>query len=410
MPGSAAGNGEGGNGGVVRLAAALCGAEVLTMLGVAAFAALLPAFQAQWELTNTEAGWISGIFFAGYVLAVPFLVGLTDHADARAIYLWSCALTAAAALAFALLAQGFWSALALRAVAGVGLAGTYMPGLRLLSERVTGPLQSRAVAFYTSSFGLGIALSFLISGEVGARLGWRWMFALAGAAAIAALLVVRARLPRPLAPPPWRFRLPSFRPVLRRPDLLGYCAAYAVHNWELFALRSWVVAYLAFVALRHEGAAAVTPTLVATLITLIGMPSSVLGNELALKLGRARAVTAVMGASALLALAVGAASALPPLAVAALLCLYAVTVNGDSAALTAGLLQAAPAEARGAAMALYSSCGFLGAFLGPLVFGVVLDLFPAREALGWALAFCSMGIAVALGPVALRAGLRAPAR
>ncbi|MFZ5557418.1 MAG: hypothetical protein ACOZDY_11970 [Pseudomonadota bacterium] len=150
------------------------------------------------------------------------------------------------------------------------------------------------------------------------------------------------------------------------------------------------------------------PTLVATLITLIGMPSSVLGNEPAVKLGRARAVTAVMGVSALLAVVVGAASGLPPLAVAALLCFYAVTVNGDSAALTAGLLQAAPAEARGAAMALYSSFGFLGAFLGPLVFGVVLDLFPARETLGWALAFCSM--AVALGPVALRAGLRLAAR
>jgi MFS family permease len=405
-----AAGGEGGNGGVIRLVAALCGAEVLTMLGVAAFAALLPAFQAEWGLTNTEAGWISGIFFAGYVLAVPFLVGLTDHADARAIYLWSCALTAAAALAFALLAQGFWSALALRAIAGVGLAGTYMPGLRLLSERVTGPLQSRAVAFYTSSFGLGIALSFLVAGEVGARLGWRATFLLAAAAAMAALAIVRARLPPPAAPAPWRFRLPSFRRVLRRPDLLGYCAAYTVHNWELFALRSWVVAYLAFVALRHEGAAAVTPTLVATLITLIGMPASVLGNELAVKLGRARAITAVMGVSALLALVVGAANALPPLAVAALLCLYAVSVNGDSAALTAGLLQAAPAEARGAAMALYSSFGFLGAFLGPLVFGVVLDLFPDREALGWALAFCSMGAAVALGPVALRTGLRLAAR
>ena len=35
----------------------------------------------------------------------------------------------------------------------------YMPGLRLLSDRISGPHQSRYIAFYTSFFGIGIALS-----------------------------------------------------------------------------------------------------------------------------------------------------------------------------------------------------------------------------------------------------------
>ncbi len=30
------------------------------------FPALLPGFQAEWGLTNTAAGWISGIYFGGY--------------------------------------------------------------------------------------------------------------------------------------------------------------------------------------------------------------------------------------------------------------------------------------------------------------------------------------------------------
>ena len=49
-----------------RLIAAMCAAEVFTMAGVFAFPALLPIFFTEWGLTNTEAGWISGIYFVGY--------------------------------------------------------------------------------------------------------------------------------------------------------------------------------------------------------------------------------------------------------------------------------------------------------------------------------------------------------
>ena len=76
--------------------------SVLGMLGTSSFAALLPAFQQAWSLSNTDAGWISGMFFAGYVLGVPLLVGSTDRVDPRAIYLGSLLVGGAASFAFAL--------------------------------------------------------------------------------------------------------------------------------------------------------------------------------------------------------------------------------------------------------------------------------------------------------------------
>jgi MFS family permease len=118
-----------------RLIFLMCLAEVVGMAGFAAFPALLPTFLDEWKLSNTAAGWISGIFFAGYVGLVPVLVSLTDRLDPRRIYLASMVLTVAAALGFALLAEGFWSALVFRVLAGIGLAGTYMPGLKILSDR-----------------------------------------------------------------------------------------------------------------------------------------------------------------------------------------------------------------------------------------------------------------------------------
>src|SRR6478672_9408020 len=98
--------------------AALCVAEVFGMAGFSSFAALLPAFSRDWGLSNTEAGWIGGIFYAGYTAAVPVLVTLTDRVDPRRIYLLSTAIGGLACLAFALFADGFWSALILRALAG----------------------------------------------------------------------------------------------------------------------------------------------------------------------------------------------------------------------------------------------------------------------------------------------------
>ncbi len=53
------------------------------MLGISTFAALLPALQAEWGLDNSQAGWIHGIYYAGYLFAVPVLVSLTDRVDPR---------------------------------------------------------------------------------------------------------------------------------------------------------------------------------------------------------------------------------------------------------------------------------------------------------------------------------------
>ncbi len=80
----------------------MCLCEVLTTLDVFTFASLLPYFGRQWSLSATELGWISGVFFAGYTLAVPVLVSLTDRLDARRIYMFGAAAVAISAAAFPL--------------------------------------------------------------------------------------------------------------------------------------------------------------------------------------------------------------------------------------------------------------------------------------------------------------------
>jgi MFS family permease len=74
------------------------------------FPALLPDFQAEWGLTNTAAGWISGIYFGGYAASVPILVSLTDRVDPRKVYLIFAGLGAISMFGFGLLAQRTWTA------------------------------------------------------------------------------------------------------------------------------------------------------------------------------------------------------------------------------------------------------------------------------------------------------------
>src|SRR5271154_2599744 len=129
--------------------AAVCGAEILGMAGYSTVPALLPQFMADWSLSNAEAGWLAGMVFAGYMLGVLPLVGLTDRLPARRIYLASSALSALSCFGVAF-SGTLLPALAFRALAGIALAGMYMPGLRALVADVDGSRRSRIAAFYTS--------------------------------------------------------------------------------------------------------------------------------------------------------------------------------------------------------------------------------------------------------------------
>ena len=389
----------------LRVVALLCAAEAFGMAGFSTYPALLAPLREGWGMSGAEAGFIGGVFFAGYMAAVPLLSALTDRVDARRVYFFSTLLAAAGTTGFGLFAQGVASAAAFQALAGAGLAGTYMPGLKALTDRVGGPLQGRFIAFYTSTFGIGASASLVLAGALEPALDWRWAFILSGAGPLAAgLLVLGALEPMtPERPAHAPAHLLDPRPVLRDRAVLGFVLGYAAHCWELFGLRAWLVAFIAFAyALAPHADIPWGPAAAAAAINLLGIPASILGNEIAGRVGRRRYIVTVMACSALLAWAAGFAAAVSWGLTLFLLSLHFVAVMGDSAALTAGLVAAAPPGKRGAAMAVYSFLGFGGGFLGPLVFGVVLDGMGGKDdAAAWGFAFGSLGLACACGPLAV---------
>jgi MFS family permease len=393
-----AGRAPGGS--AARNIAWMCAAHVISMPGFATYSTLLPRLQQEWGLNNSQAGFVSGAFFAGYMAAVPVLTGLTDRVDGRRVYLFSCITVTLALGAFALLAEGLVTGALLQAAAGAGIAGTYMPGLRILTDHTSGPAQSRAVSFYTATFGLATSVSILQAGWIADAWGWHVAFAVAAVGPVIAAAMVMFGMPASQVHAQTASLL-DFRPVLRVRQVWPYILGYAVHCWELFGSRAWLVAFCFFAqaAYGRGGAWAWSPVAIAAVANLFGPPASILGNELALRFGRSRLIATAMTVSGVVTGALGFASGLPWFVVAGLAMLHMTLVMGDSSALTAGMVMHAPPQARGATMATHSMLGFGAGFLSPLVFGAVLDIGGGNASpAAWGAAFMALGAVAVVAP------------
>jgi len=386
-----------------RLVAIVCAAQIFVQIGAGFWPALLPQMMQRWSLSNSEAGWITAIFFGAYMVAVPVLVTLTDRIDGKRVYLFGVACTVAGHLMFGLFADGFWSAMATRALAGIGWAGTYMTGLKLLADQVDSKLMSRAVTGHAASIGISGAVSYLLGDVLADQIGWRGTFVFSAVTAAIAWTMVALSVP-PRQPAPRtkaQGALFDFRPVVRNTSAFAYSVVYCVHTLEMSALRGWGVAFLAFVA----GSTGVTegtlsPALVVTVMALLGTFASVLGNEASIRFGRRRLVATAMilsiGFSAILGFAGSTGYWLAVFLVIA----YGVVVWLDSSSVTAGAAGNAEPARRGATLAVHSTLGYAGGFVGPLVVGWTLDLAGGMSPMAWGLAFLVVGVLMLIALVA----------
>lgn len=384
-----------------RMVAIVCTAQVFVQIGAYFWPALLPGLTERWSLTYTQAGWITAAFYGAYMVSVPVLVTLTDRIDPRRVYLFGVGMTIIGHLYFGLVADGFWSAVFGRAMAGIGWAGTYMTGLRLLADRVDDRMMSRAVAAHAAGIGVAGALSFATGGVIAQFAGWQSAFVVAAVSAGIAWLMVVITVPgRTIVPAPATDggKLFDFRPVFRNRSAMAYAIAYCVHTLEMNALRGWAVAFLAYVSVSAgTDAAFLSPTMVATGFALLGVVASISGNETAIRFGRRKLIQAAMAGSVLIAAMLAFAGTVSYTVAVVLLAIYGVVVWLDSSSLTAGAAGTAEPSRRGATLAVHSTLGYAGGFVGPLAVGWMLDLCGGMSPFAWGAAFLMIALLMLLG-------------
>lgn len=383
------------------LVALMSAAQLGSLLPHVTLPAVMPTHLIpEWGLSYSEGGLMAASYAAGYMFAVPVLTTLTDRYDARRILLFGSLMSGLCTLLFGFFAQGLATAVVFWGLAGIGFAGAYMPGLKALTDRLGPGDNSRSVTLYTASFSVGVGLSYLVSQVVADHWGWRTAFLVTGCGpAVMALVALSLK---PVPPPPRHGALLDFRPVLRNREALGYIFGYGAHCFELYGMRTWIVAFWGFVAASAGGAAPLGAVAVSVVVTVLSLPASILGNEAALRYGRHRAISLVMFSSALVALLIGASAGVSPWLTLLLLLCYAFTVPADSGALTSGMSAAAEPRYRGATLALHSTVGFgLSAFGGWAVGAAIDAAGGAASASGWLAAFAVMGAGILFGPLAL---------
>ena len=377
---------------------------MLGQMAIMAIPALTVDLAVLWEMDAARIGWLGGIYFAGYAVALPFLTGAANRMDGRIVYVVAALISAAASFCVALFADGFWWALALRFAAGIGFAGIHIIGMKLLADRLSGDAQLRASAYYTAAFAVGSGCSFLAAGLFSKLFSWEAVFIAAGIGSLLSMTILLLIGP-PLAGNEIRSSrlFPDFRAALRDAEVIRYVIAYAGNLWEVFAVRVWFVPFLAFnMAVNEADRWSLEPTIAVGLSVFISVPLNLVIAELGVRWGRKPVIFAVSLASVLVCGLLGWQSSGLYVLVLALLLLHGITSYGDVGAIAGGFVAASTGETRAAALALFGVIGFTFGFLGPLAVGLAVDQAGGRdEPLAWFWAFAVMALGSVISAAAV---------
>jgi len=362
-------------------------ALVLSMSTWFSASAVLPQLRAEWQLGTTAGAWLTIAVQLGFVAGALFssLVNLADVRSARAVIVGG-SLAAAAANLGLLAASGAGTAIPLRFLTGVCLAGVYPPALKLMSTWfVRG--RGTALGVLVGALTVGSASPHLVNGLGG--LDWQAVVVVTSALTAAGGLLVLAGVregpfpfPRAVFDPRQAGR--AFRNRGVRLASLGYFG----HMWELYAMWSWFLVFAGdeLYADRTD-AAFVTFAVIAA-----GGLGCIAGGIAGDRLGRPETTAACMALSGACALSIGFVPHGLALAIALV---WGFTVVADSAQFSTLVTEHSDQAYVGTALTLQLAVGFT------LTVATIWLIPYLVDAAGWGWAFAFLAAGPALGVLAM---------
>jgi MFS family permease len=356
-------------------------------------------YREMWQLSAAEAGWLTTIVQLGFVVgtASAAVLNLADLLPSR-WYFAGSALLGAAANAALVAATDYPSALACRFVTGVCLAGVYPPAMKMAATWFRSE-RGLAIGIIVGALTVGKAAPYLVRTMEASGIRGVVLAASAGAA-LAALLVAVGYRDGPFEFPrrPFSWRLVGSVAAHRKTRLAT--AGYLGHMWELYAMWTWLPAFLAASAAARAGggepASAAGISVLAFGAIAAGGAGAVWGGWAARRLGYAGVVTIAMAASGICSLAIGAFYGASLWLLAPVVLVWGFFVVADSAQFSAMVTELCPPHAVGTALTLQTSLGFLLTM-------VTIQMIPALvELVGWPLAFPALALGPAAGIAAIR--------
>ncbi len=367
--------------------------------------AVVPSLRADWGLTAGGAVWLTASVQFGFVAGAvaSTALNLADRVPAHRLLAASAAAAAVCTAVLALCADGPAVAVPLRFLTGVFLAGVYPTGMKLMASWAGSAGRGRTMGVLIGALTLGSTLPHLIAGL--GSLPWRGVLLTAAAAgfvgAVIALLLVRLG---PHAAPTAPARNPRYALTMfteRGPRLanLGYFG----HMWELYALWTWIPAFLLATPAADELPGSVAVTVFLTM-GIGGAAGCLLGGWGADRFGRPPAAMAALLTSGLCCLLSPFLFHAPPPLLFAFCALWGAAVIADSGVFSTALSEVADHRYIGTALTGQTAIGFA-------LTVVTIQLTPLlADAIGWNLAFLLLAPGPLAGALAMRAFGRTAAR
>jgi MFS family permease len=374
--------------------ALLSSAELLTMSLWFSASAVVPALRAEWNLSDASVNWLTIAVQLGFVCGtlLSAFLNLPDIINVR--YLFAlCAFSGAAAnAAFGAYAHEANSAIVLRFLTGLFLAGVYPPGMKILAtwfQRGRG----MALGILVGALTLGKASPYLVNAMGSAN--WRQnILYISSFALIGGLIVLLFVSDGPHALPSAKFDWRQAYAVFSNRGVRLASFGYFGHMWELYAMWAWlpVMIRASFMASKESS----VPSEIASFVVIgCGAVGCAVAGFVADRIGRTVVTSWAMGISGSCCLSIGFLFGGNPVLLLLVAAIWGASVVADSAQFSACVTELGDPRYVGTALTMQTCIGFL-------LTSVSIELVPQFVKLvGWRYAFAIVAPGPVLGVMAM---------
>jgi MFS family permease len=356
--------------------------------------AVVPALRKIWDLSDSASTWLTLAvqlgFVAGTLLSAVF--NLPDVMKTRHFLVLSAFAAAGTNALLAGLASGPASAIPLRFVTGMFMAGVYPPAMKIMASWFQSG-RGTAIGVLIGALTLGKAFPYLIN-TFGMENWKNNLFVVSGLAAAGGLIVLIFLRDGPYQQPIAPFDFTQAGRAFKNRGVRLANFGYFGHMWELYAM--WACAPLMIRAsfslqgIRPQLAEAVSFGTIGA-----GAAGCVIAGILADRMGRTLIASAAMVISGICCLIVGFLFDRSPELLISIMLVWGASVVADSAQFSTCVTELADPRYIGTALTIQTCVGFLLTM-------ITIELIPHLvSVVGWRYAFMALAPGPFLGVLAM---------
>ena len=356
--------------------------------------AVVPALSSEWQLTASEVSWLAIAVQLGFVAGtlISATLNLPDIISTRHLFAVSSFLGATLNGIFGFFIDDGESAIALRFLIGICLAGVYPPGMKIMAtwfrER-----RGMALGFLVGALTMGKATPYLINAIGSAN--WRSNVLLVSLLAVfGGIIVLLFVEDGPFALPPAKFDVSQIFRVFGNRGVRLASFGYFGHMWELYGMWIWVPVMIR-ASLATQGGDPRFAELGSFLVIGAGAIGCVIAGLIADRVGRTLVTSWAMAISGTCCLVIGLLYGGNPVLLLFVAAIWGATVVADSAQFSSCVTELGDPQYIGTALTIQMCIGFL-------LTTISIELIPKMEtAYGWRYAFMILAPGPFLGVIAM---------